>query len=278
MQITLCEDDGIFHGGIPSLVVLQIKFDDGKIKRIPYPADKSIAALYEDLNAIAPKVSEAPQEDVFTFPSKDMCDFVTKGEIKNNPDMTRVELRASDIPKVQEDRSRIIEKEDFVRIIRIDENRDKEHSFLLTLGQEVRVIKVISTMLTMPGQDNITKIVQGYDVVDDNAGRPERTRLFPHEVELSRKRTTPIIKKESKIEEIRPCPDCQVPNSLVLEGSDFKGVCVACQNDICIARIIRKCQTDKCQKEGVSVSCFDVGGKFQGTCNSCGSSVEVPYV
>ncbi len=51
MQIQLCEDDGIFHDGVPTMVVLLVKFDDGKVKRIPYPAEKSISALYQDLNS-----------------------------------------------------------------------------------------------------------------------------------------------------------------------------------------------------------------------------------
>ena len=61
MQISLQEDDSMFHGGTPQLVVLVVKFDNGNTKRIPYEACKTIASLYQDLYAIAPQVVEAPQ-------------------------------------------------------------------------------------------------------------------------------------------------------------------------------------------------------------------------
>lgn len=274
MQITLCEDDGIFHDGVPQIVIVVVQFDDGKKKRLPYPADKTLSALYQDLQAIAPQVAELPQ-DIIIANGQDDTKIL---EMSPKPIYQYKERVPGDLAAKLIDKSNIIEKEDFVTLIRIDEGRDKEHSFLLMVGQELRVLSVISTMVTLPGHDDITKVVQGYDVVDDKAARPERTRVFPHEVALSRKRTAPIIPKNSKIEEILPCPGCNSPNSLALEGTDFKGTCASCGLDITIARIIKKCLTDNCKKDAIAVSCFDVGGKFQGKCNTCGSVVEVPYV
>ena len=64
MNITLCEDDSLFHGGTPQLVVLVVKFDNGNTTRIPYEACKTIASLYQDLYAIAPQVETQSIADI----------------------------------------------------------------------------------------------------------------------------------------------------------------------------------------------------------------------
>jgi hypothetical protein len=63
MRIELCEDNGEFNNGIPTLVVLLL---DGK-KRIPYPADRTIQDLYRDVAKLKPsegRILEAPVQDV----------------------------------------------------------------------------------------------------------------------------------------------------------------------------------------------------------------------
>ena len=138
------------------------------------------------------------------------------------------------------------------------------------VGMDYRVIQAIGQFHPVTQQ----RLVEGYDVIDDTAAMPERMRVFPDEVVLKRKRLSAIIPKTTFIEEILPCPSCQVANVLVLDGSDFKGKCEACGVDITIARVIRKCLTTKCDQE---VSCFDVGGKYAGTCGKCKAKIEVPY-
>ena len=277
MQITLCEDDSLFFDGIPQNVVIVVKFDDGKTRRFPYSAEKSISALYQDLKSIIPQVSQAKEPslldlDAHTEPLEEIK-TASQSQVKSLSEGLQ-NANKSHTAEPPQDKSRIIEKEDFVRLIRLDEGRNKEQSCLLVVGNEYRVISIISTGVTLPGRKDITRMVNGYDVVDDLSDSPERTRVFPHEVELSRKRTSPIVKKVSMIEEILPCPMCSVPNALGLQGTDFKGICTACSAEISIARIIKKCQTDKCNND---VSCFDVGGKYEGKCNKCRSSIEVPY-
>ena len=49
MRIELCEDNGILNGGKPTLVIVLI---DGK-QRIPYPAEKTIQELYEDVRVLS---------------------------------------------------------------------------------------------------------------------------------------------------------------------------------------------------------------------------------
>lgn len=264
MQIILCEDDSMFHGGVPTLVVIMVTFDNGKTKRLPYPADRTISALYEDLKAIADQVHDGsvvtPQEDIDPF--KDSHRVSVKPTLKNKPS----------IPKV--DKSNVIEKEDFVTLVRLDEGRSKDASCDLVLGGEYRVIKVYQTGITKPGDNHITHIANGYDVVDDSSPRPERTRVFPHEVTLVRKRNPPLEKEVGKFEEILHCPLCDAMNACVLEGDRFKAICESCQNDIDIQRIIKPCPSEKCKND---VSLFDVGDKFKGVCNKCKSVAEVEY-
>lgn len=262
MQITLMEDDGIFFGGIPRNVILMVKFDDGKQIRVPYSAEKSISSLYEDLQSISPKeINLAPFNTL-----EEQHEF-----IQQIP--KEVEKLAKDIPS-RLNKSNVIEKEDFVTLVRLDEGRNKDASCDLKVGREYRVIKVISTGVVLGGENTITQEAQGYDVVDDKSDRPERTRVFPHEVMLSRKRNAPPPKVESKMEAILPCTSCNTPTACVLEGENYKGLCEACNIDLVIKRIIQDCKTPKC---GNTVALFDTGTSFKGSCNKCKVSMEVDH-
>lgn len=253
-EIVLCEHDGIFFDGVPRNVVLIVTFFNGSKIRVPYSADKPISALYEDLNAISPAKDQTILTDKFN-------DIVKESGIFDTP----VKTLKPQFDAV--DKSFIIEKEDIVKLIMLDPGRNKDATCLLVLGQELRVQTIRKS----------NNMVTSYEVVDDHSPRPERTTVFPQEVILLRKRTPPSTVLELKIEEILPCPSCTANNALVLEGSEFKGVCANCQQDIVIARIFKKCTTKSCVKSGQEVSCFDVGGKYEGKCNKCGVHVEVPY-
>lgn len=271
MQIQLCEDDGMFHGGIPQIVVLVVTFDDGKTKRIPYPADKSISALYQDLQAIAPQVAQAPQ----AFIAQEIIPAVvppsepTKDKVPN-------EKRAPSGPAVNLDKANVIEKEDIVTLVKLNP-RDTVYNGTvspLIIGMDYRVLTVMGPTIPTPDGKGIRRVVQGYEIIDDHAPTPERMIVTPDEVVLRSKRLSQIVAKVTAVEEILNCPSCQAPNVLVLEGSEFIGTCEKCETPITIARIISKCQTAKCGQE---VSCFDVGGKYQGKCGKCKSLIEVPY-
>lgn len=272
MQITLCEDDGVFHGGVPTMVVLIVKFDNGSTKRLPYPASKPISALYEDLNAIAPQVKTS---EISTLQASDMV-LIDDEPIKAHK-APEVLVNANEghsiaVPKAPTfDKSKTIEKEDYVTLIKLDEGRNKDASCDLVLGGEYRVIKVYAAGVTLPGRDDITMIVQGYDVVSDTSDRPERTRVFPHEIQLLRKRIPPPPKERSKVEEILKCPTCNEPNACYLDGQVFKGFCASCKGDIQIKRLIKKCQSDQC---GNDVALFESNGKFLGSCNKCKAHME----
>lgn len=265
MQITLMEDDGIFFEGVPRNVILLVKFNDGRSIRIPYPADKPISALYQDLNSISDKL---PQDMPVAVIEEDTSFLKSKLSV-----VAPLVVKEMATEILKEDRSNIIENEDIVTVVKLE---DREGATMeLQVGQECRVLKVISTGVTLPGNDFITKIPQGYDVINDQAGRPERIRLFPHEVQLKRKRVPPPPMGKKEIEEILHCPFCDAPNALILKGSSFEGICAGCQNDIVIERIIKQCKADKC---GNDVACYDVGGNYSGTCNKCKAVLVVPYV
>lgn len=273
MQILLCEDDGIFFEGVPRNVILLVKFDDGKQIRVPYSAEKSISAMYEDLNRIYPFATRNYVKEDESKPLEFEEQIKLIQEIPN-----KVEELTKDIPSrlfqsVKEDKAGVIEKEDIVTLVKL-ESRGEGASCDLMLGHEYRIISIVQSGVTLPGSDKITQVVHGYDVVNDNGDRPERTRVFPHEVALKRKRIPPPVAVKPKVEEILRCPMCDALNALVLEGSNFEGTCQGCSNPISIGRIIKKCQTDKCHND---VSCFDVGGKYQGTCNKCKALIEVSY-
>lgn len=229
MQIQLCEDDGLFHDGIPEIVILLVKFDDGKTKRIPYPADKTISALYQDLAAIAPMVQVSSAEALAfeTVQDAPQVKNVVSGPLKPP---------SKPIPQAV-DKSNIIEKEDIVTLVKLHE-RDTTYSGTvspLVVGMDYRVIEIFGPFHPVTQK----RIVQGYDVLDDSAPTPERMRVYPDEVDLKHKRTSEIVPVIHVTEEILPCPSCQAKNSLVLESDTFKGQCDHCGVEIGIARIVK---------------------------------------
>ena len=273
MQIQLCEDDGDFHdAGIPQLVVLVVKFDNGKTKRIPYPAEKSIASLYQDLKSIEPQYEYKPSEDLVFHEASTPINLETP---KGN--LIPITLLPKDRPgiKPQEDLSNVICKEDIVTLIKLNPREFQSGTVSpLIVGMDYRVLKVIGPTIPTPDGKGIKKIIQGFEVIDDSAPTPERMVVTPDEVQLKSKRLSQVIKKVQVVEEMLPCPDCRTLNALTLVGTDFKGTCEACGVMIDIGRVVKKCPSVGCGKE---VSCFDVGGKYEGLCGKCKAKIEVAY-
>jgi hypothetical protein len=267
MQISIQEDNGIFFGGTPTLVVLVVKFDDGKVKRIPYEADKTIASMFQDLNAIAPQVAESPQVNIEEEkPLTPLAKQFHEVREKLVQDMDK---------RVKEDKSNTIEKEDIVTLIKLNPREFQSGTVSpLIVGMDYRVLKVIGPTIPTPDGKGIKKIIQGFEVIDDSAPTPERMVVTPDEVQLKSKRLSQVIKKTQVVEEMLPCPYCRTLNALTLVGTDFKGTCEACGKDIDIGRVIKKCPSVGCGQE---VSCFDVGGKYEGLCGKCKAKIEVAY-
>jgi hypothetical protein len=281
MQITLCEDDAVLNNGKPLLVVVVVQFDNGIKKRIPYPAANTISDLYMSLNKIAPNVKETivvtgglvghPQEHIMTLesPQENFMSELLPIEQEAKPE----EVKAS----VPVDKSTTIEKEDIVKIIKLNPRGDGDTSIELAVGMECRVLKVHKSGVVLPGTDDITDLIRGYDVVNDKAARPERTFVLPDEVQLSRKRKPAPKVSKAKIEEILKCPHCGTMNACALEDGKFKGTCEGCKGDYAIERIIVKCKTKDCKndaKETTDIALFKYDGLYQGTCNVCKTKVE----
>ena len=272
MQISLQEDDSLFHGGTPQLVVLVVKFDNGNTKRIPYEACKTIASLYQDLYAIAPQVAEQPQSDI--MPIEDALPEIGKRLAKAKSEIA-VETIRKTFEDAYGDKSKTIEKEDIVTLIKLNPREFQSGTVSpLIVGMDYRVLKVIGPTIPTPDGKGIKKIIQGFEVIDDSAPTPERMVVTPDEVQLKSKRLSQVIKKTQVVEEMLPCPDCRTLNALTLVGTDFKGTCEACGKDIDIGRVIKKCPSVGCGQE---VSCFDVGGKYEGLCGKCKAKIEVAY-
>ncbi len=209
MQIILGEDDAIFHGGVPKNIVVTVTMDDGKKVKFPYSAEKSMSSLYEDIRNFCPSAPEHKGEVVpsvrseFKIPPRD--------ESKDR------QLVISDPNK--------IEREDIVRCVVLEK---RESSCDLKVGGEYRVLKAIRK--DIPTADGkIQTVYDGYEVIDDTSASPIRTFVFPHEVQLLRKRTPPP-EKISNYEEIVICAECKEPSALVLdkEKDKYVGECVKC--------------------------------------------------
>jgi hypothetical protein len=272
MQISLQEDDSLFHGGTPQLVVLVVKFDNGNTRRIPYEACKTIASLYQDLYAIAPQIAEAPQQTVEEV-IDGMEGFAKAKAIAAVAAHEEIIKQVYSKPVV--DKSNTIEKEDIVTLIKLNPREFQSGTVSpLIVGMDYRVLKVIGPTIPTPDGKGIKKIIQGFEVIDDSAPTPERMVVTPDEVQLKSKRLSQVIKKTQAVEEMLPCPDCRTLNALTLVGTDFKGTCEACGKDIDKGRVIKKCSSVGCGQE---VSCFDVGGKYEGMCGKCKAKIEVAY-
>lgn len=148
MQISLQEDDSLFHGGTPQLVVLVVKFDNGNTKRIPYEACKTIASLYQDLYAIAPQVNESKvmenigggfsgfedgqgniQENLIPKVMKNFAEAKAKATIQAHKEII--------------DKSFTIEKEDIVTLIKLNPREFQSGTVSpLIVGMDYRVLKL----------------------------------------------------------------------------------------------------------------------------------------
>lgn len=200
MTITIGEDNGFLFGGIPSLVVVAVTFDDGRVVRFPYPADKPINALYADLAKLNNDNPMLP--DDMEFPESKL----------------RKTLGVDDVPPANPTK---IEKGDIVRCVFL-ENRNDHAGAPATID------------LSVGGIYRVHKCVpQGYQVIDDNAPMKFIMFLARHEVELVEK-GKPIEKKVLFIEREFNCPKCNLMIYCELHNGFFIGKC-DCGQDIKIS-------------------------------------------
>ena len=211
-KIELGEDNGFLFGGVPTLIVVTVYFLDGRSVRFPYTAEKTISALYEDMIRVVPETKLTPPS---LTPNADSIFGST-------------EVKSVEYDVVKSSNPNEIEKEDIVTLIKL-EDRGAGATVDLRIGGRYRVIRVGGAEI--PGHG---RVVDSYDVIDDNASVPSRMFVFAHEVVLFKKHP-PFEKKKLFLEEGITCPKC---NNLVycgLHDGFYVGKC-DCGQEISVSR------------------------------------------
>lgn len=158
MKIELTDDDSQLQpDGKPTLVVLLI---DG-VKRVPYPATKTIQQLYEDvakMPTVKPQIPEGPiyrQEKIL---SDEEYKQLVPGRVQVG-----------------------IAREDIVRCIALTKDIDGNSNPDLILGHEYRVV----------GINKVNGVIAYYEVMNEVKNDRIRIGVLPSEIELVKKFVPP---------------------------------------------------------------------------------------
>ena len=168
MRIELAEDNGFMNDGKPTLVVLVITTDDGKQRRIPYEASRTIQELYQDVSRMP-----VSKDSTGGFSTMLSAPGTREGLVLIAPPDKSVDIIIKNIGQLE------IDREDIVKCLRTV--TDIDNRVLLEKGKEYRVIEIIK----QNGQ------LIGYEVVDDNADAQRRTPCFADDVQLLKKFVAP---------------------------------------------------------------------------------------
>jgi hypothetical protein len=207
MKISLMEDNGFLFGGVPSLVVVEVTFDDGRVVRFPYEAGSTIADLYSALGGMNKSeviIANGTSAPVKLAPSAPAPVKEFKERLMPSGDTTK------------------IEKGDIVKCVFLENRNDhagKPGDDLLFVGNKYRVTKVTSG---------------GYEVLDDDAPMKFKLFLMRHEVELFEK-GKPIAPKVLFPEREFNCPKCNLLCYCGLQNGFFTGKC-DCGQEIKISK------------------------------------------
>lgn len=176
-----------------------------------------------------------------------------------------------------------IQREDLVKVVSMVKGLSDAGGQELAPRQGVytggiyRVYKVHQTLVTLPDKpDELTRIINSLEVIDDKSPRPELIILFPNEVVLYQKRKKSHSVVELKKSTFLKCQECGAENAFVLNGDKYEGPC-KCGFFNSIERIILPCDNEKClnvKKERNTVSLFLSGDKFSGACGNCKQGME----
>ena len=273
MTITIGEDNGFLFGGIPSLVVVAVTFDDGRVVRFPYPADKPINALYADLAKLNNDNPMLPDDKVAldksfilrmlamyteTRAAGTSMELIAEavGVFKRSLEQKKVlgGMNKSEVPFVPataEDINRSIKQ---IQTMEFPESKLRKtlgvddvppaNPTKIEKGDIVRCVFLenrndhagapATIDLSVGGIYRVHKCVpQGYQVIDDNAPMKFIMFLARHEVELVEK-GKPIEKKVLFIEREFNCPKCNLMIYCELHNGFFIGKC-DCGQDIKIS-------------------------------------------
>ena len=192
------------------------------------------------------------------------------------------ELKPEDLAEFSKpfkDNSQIIQREDLIQVTNIipglkDAGGNELIDRGIVQGGIYRVAKINQQGLVIPDKpDEITFVVQSYEVIDDKSAIPRRLSVFPSEVQLHKKRTKDKSIKTGKVSEFLKCQNCEKENALVLDGNQYIGKCLDCGADNKIERKIEKCSNEKCLDANGNrsvVALYKYGDEFSGKGGTCG--------
>lgn len=189
MRIELCEDNGVLNGGKPTLVIVLI---DGKT-RVPYPADKTIQQLYEDVYRMLPTIP---------FKQPEIPQISTPTPIMN-----------TSIGSIE------IEREDMVKCVKVIKRE---------IGMDLNNTPKMGGIYRVLDIHKAGGEVIGYDVLDDVANNKIRMPVFKDEVALHQK----FVKPAPRIEVLSVTKLCACGEISAIplneEGSMYIGPCSKC--------------------------------------------------
>lgn len=208
MIITLGEGDSFLHNGETKNIIIHVTFENGKKIQFPYVASKTLSELYSD-------VENFSDEKIVASPITPIPVIVSQA--------ATVPLAVAAPPITGNEE---IGREDLVKCVKV-EDRGRGATVDISVGGIYRVLQVKGT--TIPIDGKMTRIVDGYDVIDDKAPIQRRIAVLAHEVVFYQKRKQPIPKIAGKIEHRSPCPTCRADMILYKEDTGiFKGTCQLC--------------------------------------------------
>lgn len=221
MKIELCEDNGFLStDGKPSLVVLVVTGDDGNQMRIPYAAKNTIATLYKDVKNFLISKNIDRIENVVAWDSDKEAIAIQCGD--------NIEK------KFAEKDSKVIEREDIVKCIRLEKDLDGNVNEDITVGKTYRVIEIIKK----------DKNVVLYEVLDDEKNNKIRISVLPSEVMLFRKSVRTSAPRVQNLETIEKCTcGADVCLASSIGGKVYEGTCDTCRNVIKIPRKVNNAKS-----------------------------------
>ena len=191
MNISFVGDDSIMFDGVPKNVIVQVTFGNEKTT-FPYPAKKTIAALFADVNKIDGK------------------------PIKLNSISTAMFATSKPLNNVLFNETNEICREDVVRCVKVNE-RDVgiDADKIPVVGNEYRIIQI----------HRKNGVAHYYEVINDKSELPIRMAMFTDEIELLRKHIPQ--EKKTVLSEIVKCP-CGEEVAIDLIGDTYSGACPNC--------------------------------------------------
>jgi len=221
MQILLGESDAFLHTDKQArMIIIHVTFNSGKKVQFPYPADKPISAIYDSVSQISDENILVPV----------VAPVISSHAAEATPSGAVVPLvstaPASSIPAPSLTGREDIGREDFVKCIKV-EPRGEGATVDIEVGKIYRVLKVHGPVLPVGGK--MQKIIDAFDIVDDNSDTPRRIYALPSEVEFYAKRKPAPVKTVGKFESTFVCPNCQQRMVAYKEqDGKYHGECMNC--------------------------------------------------